>query len=137
MRKILLNTLAVTALTLAGSTDAAKAGQPTPTPTPKTTHNLQGGSGAFATNGKKDKPTPTPAPKSSQNWVIIEMFGSASGGRRATAKPDGHGGYTVDLPGAGSYTIKYANGPKKGQIIKQVTVQKAGPVKVSATALSE
>ena len=56
---------------------------------------------------------------------------------RQTASPDGHGGYTVDLPGAGSYTISYANGPKKGQTIKQVTVQKAGPVKVSASASSE
>jgi hypothetical protein len=48
---------------------------------------------------------------------------------RQTASPDGHGGYTVYLPGAGVYTISYANGPKTGQVIKKVTVPKTGGVK--------
>jgi len=58
-------------------------------------------------------------------------------GLRAHLAPTKGEGYTVNLPGAGSYTISYADGPKKGQVIKQVTVQKAGPVKVSAIAFSE
>ncbi len=68
---------------------------------------------------------------------VVTLKDPGNSASRQTAQPDGHGGYTVDLPGAGSYTISYANGPKKGQVIKKVTVQKAGPVKVSATAASE
>ncbi len=68
---------------------------------------------------------------------VVTLKNPGNSASRQTAQPDGHGGYTVDLPGAGSYTISYANGPKKGQVIKQVTVQKAGPVKVTASAASE
>ena len=61
MSKTLLNTLAITALALAGSMDAAKAGQPTPTPSPTPKQYIQGGTGAFATNERAvSKPTPTP-----------------------------------------------------------------------------
>ena len=50
-----------------------------------------------------------------------------------TASSDGHGGYTVDLPAAGRYTISYANGPKKGQLMQRVSAQKAGSTKFVAS----
>jgi len=53
---------------------------------------------------------------------------------RQTAKPNKDGSFTVELPGPGKYTISYADGPKKGQVIKTVTATKAGPVSVAATA---
>ena len=50
-----------------------------------------------------------------------------------TASSDGRGGYTVDLPAAGRYTISYANGPKKGQLMQRVSVQNAGRTKFAAS----
>jgi hypothetical protein len=97
MRKTLLNTLAITAIALAGSTGAAKAEQPTPTPaqnksmdnrlsvdfdaakaptptpTPTPKQYIQGGPPAFATNravrSKDDKPTPTPTPTQKKSAI--------------------------------------------------------------------
>jgi hypothetical protein len=46
--------------------------------------------------------------------------------QRIAANSDGT--FTINLPKPGKYSISYADGRKKGQIIKTVEVTKAGPV---------
>jgi hypothetical protein len=63
MRKTLLNTLAITAITVAGSIGAAKAGQPTPTPKPNATTVNTTRSNTFRTAATTPTPAPTPKAK--------------------------------------------------------------------------
>ena len=64
--------------------------------------------------------------------VIVQK--NPGGSARQTATVDKNGNLSVELPGPGNYTIKYADGPKKGQVIKTVTVTKAGPVSLPKSA---
>ena len=50
---------------------------------------------------------------------------------RQVATPNKDGSFSVELPRPGKYTINYADGPKKGAVIKTVTVAKAGPVGIN------
>ncbi len=66
--------------------------------------------------------------------IVKKDPGSAA---RQTAQPNKDGSFSVNLPEPGQYTITYANGAMKGQLIKEMTVSKAGPVHVNATAASQ
>ena len=45
---------------------------------------------------------------------------------RAVATPNKDGTFSVNLPGPGTYTISYASGPHKGEVIETITATKAG-----------
>ena len=72
------------------------------------------------------------APVKRIDVIVKKDPGNSSGRQIATLNKDGN--YTVQLPAAGRYTITYANGPKKGQVIKIVTVGKAGSVIVCSAS---
>ena len=101
MRKTVLNRLAITALALAGSMDAAKAEKPTPTPTPKQWVVIElFGEDRKATakaNAKtiirsksnitnnKQAATPAPTPKTMDTASSFDVAGNAM--RSKTSKP--------------------------------------------------
>lgn len=58
--------------------------------------------------------------------VVVQKNPGTSSRQTATPNPDGT--FSVILPGAGIYTIKYASGPDKGKVITTVTATKAGLV---------
>ena len=64
--------------------------------------------------------------------VVLKEPGSASRTQHATVNADGS--IMVKLAEPGDYTIKYAEGPLKGQVIKTVKAEKAESVKCKVDA---
>jgi hypothetical protein len=64
--------------------------------------------------------------------VIVKKLPCPCSSARQTATPNKDGSFSVNLPGAGKYTITYADGPKKGQVITTITATKAGKTGIQA-----
>jgi hypothetical protein len=49
----------------------------------------------------------------------------------AELKTNGKGAFSVQLPGPGTYLVRYTTGPSKGKVIRTITAKEAGSVNLS------
>ena len=64
--------------------------------------------------------------------VIVKKNPNGTSSRQ-TATPNKDGTFSVQIPTAGNYIISYADGPKRGKVIKTVTTTSARTLSVAAS----
>lgn len=88
---------------------------------------------AFSQGGKGNTTDNASRPIRGIDVVVLKKPGNSTS--RMTLQPTGDGNYSVNLPGAGDYTLMYADGPMKGQTITKINATKPGPAPVNGAVI--